>query len=522
MAGIIAIVGRPNVGKSALFNRIVGRRIAIVHDEPGVTRDRVAVETEWRGRGFTMIDTGGIGLPPGEKAPDVITKAAVDQVLLAIEAADVILFVVNVQEGVMPLDEEVSRILHRTAKPVMLVVNKVDNAAVEAGTGEFAELGYSEGFAVSAIHGRGVDRLIGAAVKALPPETASPKPPVSENEDEGVDEIFGRPVRLAIVGRPNVGKSSIINALTQSDRVIVSSIPGTTRDAVDVPFEVETDGVRQSFVLVDTAGVRKKRRVKDTIEFFSVKRTEDAIDRCDIAVLVMDAEAGITEQDKKIADRIEEGGKASILVINKWDLVADAVLEARKEEISKRKKGERTEKGTNAPMTTLAEFGSWVQERLFFMDYAPVIFTSAQSGFHLDRLLEAIRYVTAQLRQQIPTSLVNRTLRDAFEHRKQLSKQGQVLKFYYATQVKQAPPTFLIFMNRPEVMEENYRKYLVGKMRQAFGFEGCPVHLVARERPKKVESIRKPKKKSASTPKKNRAKSDARPVKAPRKGTAKR
>lgn len=265
------------------------------------------------------------------------------------------------------------------------------------------------------------------------------------------------PLKIAIVGRPNVGKSSIINSLTNSERVIVSPIPGTTRDSVDVPFEVETDGVRQKYILIDTAGMRKSRRVNDSVEFFSVKRTEESIARCDIAVLVIDAEAGIGEQDKKIADQIVEQRRACIVVINKWDLIADAVREAREEEIAKRVAKQRTE-GQDKPMTTLGEFGQWVQERLFFLDYAPVIFTSAHTGFHLDRLLEAVRYVGAQLQQKVPTAILNRTIHASVERRQPVSDMGHRLKFYYATQVRQAPPTFLLFVNRDEMFSDQHKK----------------------------------------------------------------
>jgi len=485
---LIAIVGRPNVGKSALFNRIVGRRIAIVHDRPGVTRDRVSAEAEWHGRTFTLVDTGGIGLLRGEKADDVITRAALEQVELAIEAANVIIFVVNVQEGIVPLDREAAVRLRRSGKPILVAVNKVDTDRAESGTSEFAELGFDSFLPVSAIHGEGIESLMDVAVKLLPDKAAESQDASPDGEPPPVDTLASTPLKLAIVGRPNVGKSSIINALTRSSRVIVSPIPGTTRDAVDVPFEVETEGVRQSYVLIDTAGMRKTRRVDDSIEFFSVKRAEDSIARCDIVILVLDAESGITEQDKKVADKIVEERKACIVVVNKWDLMEETVRKAREEEIERRQKKDR-----NAPqlMTTLAEFGEWVQEHLFFLDYAPVIFTSALSGFHLDRLLEAIRYVAAQLQQKIPTAILNRTLQDAVERRQPISSRGHRLKFFYATQTKQAPPTFLLFVNREELFSSQYKKYLADQMRAAFGYEGCPIILVPKPRPKTIEPVRK-------------------------------
>ena len=490
MAGIIAIVGRPNVGKSALFNRVVGRRIAIVHDQPGVTRDRVSAEAEWHGHPFTLVDTGGIGLLRGEKADDPIARAALVQVELAIEAAHVILLVVNVQEGVVPLDREAAARLRRSGKPVLVAVNKVDTGKAEAGVVEFAQLGFEKLFPVSAIHGEGIEPLMDAAWALLPLSEAATSP-AGEGAEPAAESRSrtGGVIKLAIVGRPNVGKSSIVNTLTRSERVVVSPIPGTTRDAIDVPFEIETDGVRQPYLLIDTAGMRKTRRVDDSIEFFSVKRAEDSIARCDIVILVLDAESGITEQDKKVADKIVDERKACIVVVNKWDLMDENVREARRQEIERRNRKENP--GGPKLMTTLAEFGGWVQERLFFLDYAPVIFTSAQTGFNLERLLEVVRYVTAQLRQKIPTALLNRTLQDAIERRQPVSSHGHRLKFFYATQVREAPPTFLLFVNREELFSSPYKKYLSDQLRHAFGYEGCPLILVPKARPKTIEPVRK-------------------------------
>jgi GTP-binding protein len=481
MPGIIAIVGRPNVGKSALFNRIAGKRIAIVHDQPGVTRDRVTAEVEWHGRPFTLVDTGGIGLVRGEKAADVITEAAFQQVELAIASANVIILVVNIREGVVPLDREVAQRLRRSGKEVLVAVNKTDNDRDDLGAGEFSELGFAKIFPVSAIHQRGIDALMDAALAILPPEA----------DNGGVIEAAEPPLKLAIVGRPNVGKSSLINALTHSERVIVTPIAGTTRDAVDVPFTVETEGVRQNYILIDTAGVRQHRRVNDSVEFFSVKRTEDSIARCDIVIFVLDAEAGVLGQDKKVADTIIEERKACILVINKWDLIA-APLETGRRAL-RRDRGDKHREGQAKPLTTLAEFGDWVREKLFFLDYAPVIFTSATTGFHLDRLLESVRYVASQLRQKVPTAILNRTLHDAIERRQPISSSGHRLKFFYATQIKPSPPTFLLFVNRSDLFSDRYKKYLGDEMRKAFGYEGCPIILVSRTREKTIDPIRKPK-----------------------------
>jgi GTP-binding protein len=527
MPGVIAIVGRPNVGKSALFNRIARKRIAIVHDQPGVTRDRVTAEAEWHGHGFTLIDTGGIGLLRGERAPDVITAAMLEQVDIALESAAVILFVVNVQEGIVPMDRDVAAKLRATRKPVLVVVNKVDTERASPGVAEFSALGFDRLFPVTAIHGHGMEDLMDAAVQYVATEgnlkvpmaadeaaaevdgmaqaVAEPDDADPESGPATSDEPARRqrprpsgPRRLAIVGRPNVGKSSLINALTGSNRVIVSPIPGTTRDAVDVPFEIETEGVRQPWVLVDTAGVRKARRIDDSIEYFSVERTKDAISRCDIAVLVLDAEAGITEQDKKIADVIVEARRACIVVINKWDLVAESVRKAREEEIAERSERVRHRDDRRRRMTTLAEFGEWVQSKLFFLDYAPVIFTSAKEGFQLERLLEAVRYVAAQLQQSVPTAIVNRTLRDAIERRQPISDRGHRLTFYYATQVRQAPPTFLLFVNRDELFSPQYTKYLADEMRRAFGYEGCPVIIQPKPRPKTIDPVRRPRRRPFS------------------------
>lgn len=498
MPGIITIVGKPNVGKSALFNRLAGRRIAIVHDMPGVTRDRISAEAEWQGVPYTLIDTGGISLLKGEKTGDVIAQEALMQVDLAIEEASVVLFVVDVQTGITPLDQEVATRLYQAGKTVLLVCNKADNAKLDLHAQDFHALGFKNYFNVSAIHDRGIESLIKEAIHLLSlasqkdEHAVLPREQKDAESEEPLEKIAG-PIKIAFVGRPNVGKSSIINKITHSNRVIVSPVPGTTRDAVDVAFSVETDGVQQNYILVDTAGVRKERRVHDTVELFSIMRTEKAIERCDIAVLMLDASEGILEQDKKIADKIVEARKACILVVNKWDLMAEGVRQMQQKEAerlanlsSSKRKNEEEKK------LTLADFGKWVQEKLFFLSYAPVIFTSAADGFNLDRLLEVVRYVAAELKQEIPTGLLNRTLASAVEERQPISESGNFLKFYYATQIKQSPPTFLLFVNRKELIQESYQKYLSGRMRQTFGYEGCPLFFITRARPKTIEPKRKP------------------------------
>jgi GTPase len=487
MSNVIAIVGRPNVGKSALFNRLAGRRIAIVHNQPGVTRDRITVEIEWKGRPLTLVDTGGIGLLRGEKAEDPIALAALKQVELAITSADLIFLVVDVIEGLVPLDREVADRLRGSGKPVLLVINKVDTPAASPGSIEFTALGFEAAFEVSAAHGRGIDALMNAAIRRMPhpiqPEASGAG--VSQTGPETPPPVL----KLAIVGRPNVGKSSLINALTRSERVIVAPTPGTTRDSVDVPFQVETGGLRQHYLLIDTAGIRKERRIHDDIEFYSVKRAEDSIARCDLAVFVLDAEAGILEQDKKIADKILLENKACVIVINKWDLVVEDLREARKQ-LRAEKAAPRTQRH-HLPPATLAEFSRWVQQTLFFLAFAPVIFASARTAFNLERLLEAVRYITSQWRQKIPTALLNRTLHQAVEQRQPASSKGTRLKFFYATQTDQTPPTFWLFVNRIDLFSDAYRRYLEHELRKAFGYEGCPIVLIPKPRPKTIAPIRR-------------------------------
>lgn len=493
MTPTVAIVGRPNVGKSALFNRLAGRRIAIVHDQPGVTRDRVSAELELEGRPYTLVDTGGIGLLAGEKSGDLIVQAALAQVQVAIDSSELILFVVDAKEGLAPLDEDVAERLRECGRPVLLVVNKVDNPRQELAAADFARLGFDPPYPVSAIHGRGVPALLEAMKRYLPPPApGTDRPPTrlspeadseADSDQEPVAAMDG-PLKLAFVGRPNVGKSSLVNALTRSTRVVVSPVPGTTRDAVDVPLEITTEGRVERYVLIDTAGMRKARRIKDSIEFYSVRRAEQSIERADLVVLVLDAEAGILEQDKKIADKIVAAHKACVVVINKWDLYAAKVQAARRELEQLARKNRLP---PDAPPTRMSDFVAWVKRKLFFLDYAPVVFTSATEGMHLDRLLEAVRFVADQLRQTVPTALLNRVLHQAIEKRQPISAAGHRLRFFYATQIGRAPARFLLFVNKSELFAPAYVKYLAGELRRAFGFEGCPILITARARPKKVD-----------------------------------
>ena len=486
---VIAIVGRPNVGKSALFNPMVGKRIAIIHNRPGITRDRVSAAIDWRGQPLIFVDTGGIGLLDGESAQNAVADAVVNQTQMAIESAAVLILVVSVRDGVLPLDAEVSRQLRSSGKPVIVAANKADDPNSALAADEFCRLGFETILPISAIHGRGILEFRRAVDEAL--KTAGVLHPQTETKSGSKPE----PLKLAIVGRPNVGKSSIVNAFDKSRRVIVSPIPGTTRDCVDVPFALQTDGGQERYLLIDTAGIRKRRRVGDSIEFFSIKRSENAIARADIVLHVFDAQDGVTMQDKKIADLIVEQRKACVFAVNKWDLYTDAV---RKAQTEKRASSPARRGGNNLP-TELSLFGRWVQQQMFFLDYAPVVFTSARSGFHLDRLLETIRYVAGQLKQSIPTAVLNRALHDAFRNRAPSGKSGARLKFYYAVQVKQNPPAFLLFVNRKELFTKLHEKHLARELRKAFGYEGCPLLFLPKERPQTIRPIRKPRKTHPST-----------------------
>jgi len=450
---LVAIVGRPNVGKSALFNRIVGKRIAIVHAQPGVTRDRISAEVEWRGRAFTLVDTGGIGLMPGEHSPDKIVSAARQQVDVAIQAASLILYTGDARDGVTPLDEEIARTLRVSGKPVLVAVNKADNRELEQTATEFSKLGFDRLFTVSALHGLGVNELLDAVVGSLP---AAAKLPSFQSST--------LPTRIAIVGRPNVGKSSLVNALLKEQRVIVHELPGTTRDAVDVPFSTEADGVRRDYVLIDTAGIRATHKIPDSIDFFSVKRAESSIERCDLALLVLDAEAGVTTQDKKIGGMVLDAKKACLIVVNKWDLIGEPVQR---------------------------KFIEGLKRILFFLDFAPVVFVSAKTGWSLAKLLEMVRFVQSQMQQNVATPLLNRVLHDAIETRPPPSRSGVRMKFFYAVHKAKTPHTFVLFVNRTDLFTAPYQKYLADALRKNFGFEGCPLVLHGRNRPKTIEPKRR-------------------------------
>jgi GTP-binding protein len=460
MLPVIAIVGRPNVGKSALFNRIAGRRIAIVHDEPGITRDRISAEAEWEGARFTLLDTGGIGLVKGEHASDEIVAAMRQQAQVAIQDAALILLVVDSRDGVVPLDHEVTRQLRESGKPIFLAVNKVDAPHQADLLADFLALGFKHVFPVSAIQGFGVEEMMDEAIKLLP---------AASGDSSLLTPHSSLPLKIAIVGRPNVGKSSLVNRLVRAERVIVSNVPGTTRDSVDVPFTVEAGGETRPYVLIDTAGIRPRKKVDTSVEFFSVRRAEQSIERCDLAVLVLDATFGVSEQDKKIGGKILAANKGCIIAVNKWDLI-----------------GEKVQK----------EFIEQLHRILFFLDFAQVVFISAKTGQGIGRLLSAIHAVDRQLSQTVTTGVLNRVLADAIAARRPPVRSGHRLKFFYATQTGARPPRLLVFVNLPSLFTDSYRKYLGDRLRAAFGFQGCPLVISAREReriePKKTAAKHTP------------------------------
>ncbi len=433
---LVAIVGRPNVGKSTFFNKMAGRRIAIVEDTPGVTRDRVYADCTWQNYAFTLIDTGGID----PTSDDPLLKQMRRQAEIAIETCDVILFFVDGRQGVTADDELVADMLRRSGKPILLVVNKVDSVNQFNDVYDFYSLGIGDPIGISSVNLMNIGDLLEEICKFFPD-------PEEEEETDG-------PVQIAVVGRPNVGKSSLTNRILGQERVMVSDIAGTTRDAIDTEFEDEG----QRYVIIDTAGIRKRKSIEyQSLERFSVVRSLAAIDRCDVALMMIDATQGVTEQDSKIAGYIDEQGKAAIIVINKWDAV---------------------EKDTG----TMEEFTKKVREGLKFMDYAPLLFLSALTGQRVNKLMNLVRSVYAQYTRRVPTGLLNDILIDAQTALQPPATSGRRLKIYYATEQAVKPPTFILFVNDEDLMHFSYERYLENHFRKSFGFEGTPLKFILREK----------------------------------------
>lgn len=435
---VVAIVGRPNVGKSSLFNKLCGRRLAIVDDTPGVTRDRIYGDCEWLGRKFMLVDTGGIE----PYSNDVILSSMREQAQIAIDSADAIIFVTDIKTGPVATDSEVASMLLKSGKPVILCVNKLDSVGdVPPEFYEFYNLGIGDPIAVSAVHGHGTGDLLDAVIAHLPDEAG-------DDED---DEI----TKVAIIGKPNVGKSSLINAICGENRVIVSDIAGTTRDATDTPVTNK----HGKFILIDTAGLRRKSKVDERLERFSVLRAVMAVERANVCVIVIDATEGFTEQDSKIAGIAHEQGKACIIAVNKWDLVE--------------KDGKTMDDYRKKLMTDFA-----------FMSYAPIIFISAKTGQRIDRLFSLIKYVDNQNSLRISTGKLNDVLADAQARVQPPTDKGKRLKIFYITQASTRPPTFVCFVNNKELFHYSYQRYLENQIRSVFGLEGTPTRFVIREREK--------------------------------------
>lgn len=438
---VVAIVGRPNVGKSTFVNRLLGKRQSIVDDMPGVTRDRLYFDVSWGGKDFSVIDTGGI--VPGDE--EEIMVSIFEQAEIACEEANAIIFLVDGIEGITPVDEDIANVLRKSGKKVFLTVNKIDIPEKTPYINEFYQLSLGEPYAVSALHGTGgVGDLLDVIAEYLP---------------EFVEETKEKPIRLAIVGKPNAGKSSIVNSILGKDRVIVSDVSGTTRDSID--STVVVDG--KEFVLVDTAGIRKKARVDYGVEKFAVDRAIRAIKNSDISVLIIDANEGLTDQDKKIADLTIEAGRGLILVVNKWDIVED--------------------KDTN----TADKFKKEIRAEAPFLNYAPIIFVSAKTKLRLNKIFSTALDVFASCKKRVSTSILNRVVAEAFDLNPPVSEKGKRAKIYYSTQTADSPPSFVIFVNNSKLLKDSYKRYLEKKLREAFGFEGTPIRIVPRERSEKLK-----------------------------------
>lgn len=429
----VAIVGKPNVGKSTIFNRIAGERISIVEDTPGVTRDRIYSHGEWLGHEFSMIDTGGI-----EIGDQPFVKQITAQAEIAIDEADVIIFMVNGKEGITNADDNIARILYRTNKPIVLAVNKVDNFESRANIYDFYSLGFGDPYPISGAHGLGLGDLLDEVIKKFDEKTEE------ENDDN---------IKFSLIGRPNVGKSSLVNAILGEDRVIVSNVAGTTRDAINTEFE--QDG--QEFTMVDTAGLRKRGKVYENTERYSVMRAMKAIDNSDVALIVLNAEEGIREQDKRIAGYAHEGGKGVIIIVNKWDTL---------------KKTSKTQQ----------EFEAGIRSQFQYLSYAPILFVSAKTKQRLSQIPDLIKRVYDNHAKRISSSMLNDVLMDAIAMTPTPSINGRKLRIYYATQVTSEPPTIVIFVNDEELMHFSYRRYIENQIREHFDFSGTPIKIISRKR----------------------------------------
>ena len=435
----VAIVGRPNVGKSTLFNYIVGKRISIVEDTPGVTRDRVYAEGNWRGRSFTLVDTGGIE----PESDDVILSQMREQANLAISMADVIVFVTDLKQGVTAADSDIALMLKKSKKPIVLVCNKADNyGKVPDDIYEFYNLGLGEPHRVSAANAIGIGDMLDAIYEKLPPQT----------DDENKDEA----IKVAIIGKPNVGKSSLVNKILGENRVIVSNVAGTTRDAIDSEFENEFG----KYVFIDTAGIRRKSKVSENLEKYSVMRSLLAVERADVCLLMIDANEGVTEQDTKIAGEAHEAGKGIIIVVNKWD---------------------EYEKGNG----TLEQYKKDVYNKLSYLSYAPILFISAKTGQRVNKLFEMINSVASQNALRVSTSVLNQVLNEAIAIVQPPTDKGKRLRLFYMTQASTKPPTFVVFVNDKDLFHFSYERYLVNQIRKEFGLVGTPVRIIVRERMEK-------------------------------------
>lgn len=431
---VVAIVGRPNVGKSTIFNRIVGERISIVEDIPGVTRDRIYSSAEWLTHDFNIIDTGGIDI-----GDEPFLEQIRQQAEIAIEEADVIIFITNGREGVTSADEEVAKILYKSKKPVVLAVNKVDNPEMRDQIFDFYSLGFGEPIGISGAHGLGLGDLLDEAANHFPKTKA-------KDYDDDI-------IKFSLIGRPNVGKSSLVNAILGEERVIVSDIAGTTRDAIDSALTYNGE----QYIIIDTAGMRKKGKVYETTEKYSVLRALRAIERSDVVLVVIDGEEGIIEQDKRIAGYAHEAGRAVVIVVNKWDAV---------------EKDERTMK----------EFEQEIREHFQFLDYAPIVFLSAKTRKRIHTLIPMINMASENHSKRVQTTVLNDVIMDAVAMNPTPTHKGTRLKIYYTTQVTVKPPTFVVFVNEPELLHFSYERFLENRIRDAFGFEGTPIKIYARER----------------------------------------